>query len=113
MGAVMRHLQEVLPDDAILTNGAGNFAIWPAKLFKYGPKQRLLGPQSGAMGAGVPAAVAAKAENRDRTVVCFAGDGDFPDDRDGTWRGPAGGVPAHCADFEQRYVWHHPHASGT
>ncbi|MEL7088480.1 MAG: thiamine pyrophosphate-dependent enzyme [Planctomycetota bacterium] len=73
----MRHLQEVLPEDAILTNGAGNFAIWPAKLFKYGPKQRLLGPQSGAMGAGVPAAVAAKAEFRDRTVVCFAGDGDF------------------------------------
>ncbi len=77
MGAVMRHLQDVLPDDAILTNGAGNFAIWPAKLFKYGPNQRLLGPQSGAMGAGVPAAVAAKAEFRDRTVVCFAGDGDF------------------------------------
>ena len=77
MGAVMRHLQEVLPDDAILTNGAGNFAIWPNKLFKFGPKQRLLGPQSGAMGAGVPAAVAAKAEFRGRTVVCFAGDGDF------------------------------------
>lgn len=77
MGAIMAHLQEVLPEDAILTNGAGNFAIWPAKLFRYGPKQRLLGPQSGAMGAGVPAAVAAKAEHRNRTVVCFAGDGDF------------------------------------
>ena len=77
MGAVMRHLQDVLPDDAILTNGAGNFAIWPNKLFRFGPKQRLLGPQSGAMGAGVPAAVAAKAEFRERTVVCFAGDGDF------------------------------------
>ena len=77
MGAVMRHLQAVLPEDAILTNGAGNFAIWPNKLFRFGPKQRLLGPQSGAMGAGVPAAVAAKAEFRDRTVICFAGDGDF------------------------------------
>ena len=77
MGAVMRHLQDVLPDDAILTNGAGNFAIWPNKLFRYGPRQRLLGPQSGAMGSGVPAAVAAKAEHRDRCVVCFAGDGDF------------------------------------
>ena len=77
MGAVMRHLEAVLPDDAILTNGAGNFAIWPNKLFRFGPKQRLLGPQSGAMGAGVPAAVAAKAEFRGRTVVCFAGDGDF------------------------------------
>ncbi|MEM6622911.1 MAG: thiamine pyrophosphate-binding protein [Pseudomonadota bacterium] len=77
MGAIVRHLQDVLPEDAILTNGAGNFAIWPSKMFKYGPRQRLLGPQSGAMGAGVPAAVAAKAEHRDRTVVCFAGDGDF------------------------------------
>ncbi|MEM7742231.1 MAG: thiamine pyrophosphate-binding protein [Pseudomonadota bacterium] len=77
MGAIMAHLRDVLPEDAILTNGAGNFAIWPAKLFKYGPHQRLLGPQSGAMGAGIPAAVAAKAEHRDRMVVCFAGDGDF------------------------------------
>ncbi len=77
MGAVMRHLQDVLPDDTILTNGAGNFAIWPNKLFRFGPKQRLLGPQSGAMGSGVPAAVAAKAEHRGRVVVCFAGDGDF------------------------------------
>ena len=77
MGAVMQHLQGALPDDAILTNGAGNFAIWPNKLFRYGPRQRLLGPQSGAMGSGVPAAVAAKAEHRERTVVCFAGDGDF------------------------------------
>ena len=77
MGEVMRDLNDVLPDDAILTNGAGNFAIWPNKLFRFGPKQRLLGPQSGAMGSGVPAAVAAKAHDRKRTVVCFAGDGDF------------------------------------
>ncbi len=77
MGEIMRHLQEVLPDDAILTNGAGNFAIWPNKHFRFGPRQRLLGPQSGAMGSGVPAAVAAKAEFRERCVVCFAGDGDF------------------------------------
>ncbi|MEM7189324.1 MAG: thiamine pyrophosphate-dependent enzyme, partial [Pseudomonadota bacterium] len=77
MGEVMRHLNDVLPDDAILTNGAGNFAVWPNKLFRFGPDQRLLGPQSGAMGSGVPAAVAAKAEHRDRCVVCFAGDGDF------------------------------------
>jgi len=77
MGEIMRHLQRTLPEDAILTNGAGNFAIWPAKLFRYGPKQRLLAPQSGAMGSGIPAAIAAKAEHRDRAVVCFAGDGDF------------------------------------
>jgi acetolactate synthase-1/2/3 large subunit len=77
MGAVMAHLRATLPRDAILTNGAGNFAIWPNKLFRYTGSQRLLAPQSGAMGYGVPAAIAAKAEHPDRTVVCFAGDGDF------------------------------------
>jgi acetolactate synthase I/II/III large subunit len=77
MGVVMAHLRATLPRDAILTNGAGNFAIWPNKLFRYTGAQRLLAPQSGAMGYGVPAAIAAKAEHPDRTVVCFAGDGDF------------------------------------
>src|SRR3989338_7082371 len=67
----------LLPDDVILTNGAGNFTVWPNKFFKFGPKARLLAPQSGAMGYGVPAAIAAKVAHPDRTVVCFAGDGDF------------------------------------
>ncbi|WP_137109292.1 thiamine pyrophosphate-dependent enzyme [Rhodobacter sp. SY28-1] len=77
MGLVTAHLREVLPEDAILTNGAGNFTVWPNKFFKFGPKGRLLAPQSGAMGYGVPAAIAAKVACPDRTVVCFAGDGDF------------------------------------
>lgn len=77
MGQVTAHLRDVLPEDAILTNGAGNFTAWPNKFFKFGPKARLLGPQSGAMGYGFPAAVAARVAHPDRTVVCFAGDGDF------------------------------------
>lgn len=77
MGLVTAHLRETLPEDAILTNGAGNFTVWPNKFYKYGPKARLLAPQSGAMGYGVPAAIAAKVAHPDRTVVCFAGDGDF------------------------------------
>lgn len=77
MGQVIAHLQEVLPDDAILTNGAGNFAVWPGYFFRFGPKQRLLAPQSGAMGYGLPAAIAAKVADPERCVVCFAGDGDF------------------------------------
>ncbi|MES2916502.1 MAG: thiamine pyrophosphate-dependent enzyme [Pseudomonadota bacterium] len=77
MGLVTAHLREVLPVDAILTNGAGNFTVWPNKFYKFGPKARLLAPQSGAMGYGVPAAIAAKIAFPDRTVVCFAGDGDF------------------------------------
>ncbi len=77
MAAVSAHLRGVLPPDAILTNGAGNFTVWPNKFFKFGPDARLLAPQSGAMGYGFPAAVAAKVAHPDRTVVCFAGDGDF------------------------------------
>ncbi len=77
MGICTAHLRDVLPVDAIVTNGAGNFAVWPNKFLQYGPKARLLAPQSGAMGYGVPAAIAAKIAHPDRLVVCFAGDGDF------------------------------------
>ncbi len=77
MAAVTAHLRQVLPDDVILTNGAGNFSVWPNKFFSFGPHARLLAPQSGAMGYGLPAAIAAKVAEPRRTVVCFAGDGDF------------------------------------
>ena len=70
-------LRQHLPDDVIITNGAGNFTVWPNKFLKYGPEARLLAPQSGAMGYGLPAAIAAKVEYPERTVLCFAGDGDF------------------------------------
>ncbi|RFP86727.1 thiamine pyrophosphate-binding protein [Rhodobacteraceae bacterium 63075] len=77
MGRVTAHLREILPSDVILTNGAGNFAVWPNKFFPFGSEARLLAPQSGAMGYGVPAAIAAKLAAPERRVVCFAGDGDF------------------------------------
>lgn len=77
MVAVSAWLRDNLPEDVILTNGAGNFTVWPNKFFKFGPNARLLAPQSGAMGYGLPAAIAAKVAFPKRTVVCFAGDGDF------------------------------------
>lgn len=77
MVAVTAHLREVLPEDVVITNGAGNFAYWPNKAMKFGKNSRLLAPQSGAMGYGVPAAIAAKIADPSRRVVCFAGDGDF------------------------------------
>ena len=77
MMAATRHLRQVLPEDVVLTNGAGNFTVWPNKFFPFGPKARLLAPQSGAMGYGLPAAIAAKIAYPERRVVCFAGDGDF------------------------------------
>ena len=58
---IVRWLDERLPDDAILTNGAGNYTVWLHRLFRYRGFRTQLAPYSGAMGYGVPAAVAAKA----------------------------------------------------
>jgi len=77
MSEVMVWLQKRLPGDVIITNGAGNFSAWPNKHFSYGQDARLLAPQSGSMGYGLPAAIAAKVKYRERMVVCFAGDGDI------------------------------------
>jgi len=77
MLSVTSYVQEKIPDDAIITNGAGNFAVWPNRYIQYRKNMRLLAPQCGAMGYGVPAAIAAKRRYPKRTVICFAGDGDF------------------------------------
>ena len=77
MAAITAQIQRTLPADAIVTHGAGNFSIWPNKFLAYGRDQRLLGPQSGSMGFGLPAALAAKVHDPSRFVLCFAGDGDF------------------------------------
>ena len=68
-------LQSVLAWDAILTTDAGNFGLWPARYFKYGRNQVLLGPTSGAMGYGLPAAVAASLAAPYRQVIALCGDG--------------------------------------
>jgi acetolactate synthase I/II/III large subunit len=70
-------LRSRLPADSIVTNGAGNFAGWVQRFYQYTGFRTQLGPTNGAMGYGVPAAVAAKLTYPDRTVVCFSGDGDF------------------------------------
>jgi acetolactate synthase-1/2/3 large subunit len=77
LGEVMAHLRERLPAEAILTNGAGNFSVWAHRFYRFRRYRTQLGPTSGAMGYGVPAAVAAKLVHPDRPVVCFTGDGDF------------------------------------
>ena len=77
MGEVMVTVRERLPADAILTNGAGNFSVWTHRFYEFRQYGTQLAPTSGAMGYGVPAAIAAKIVHPERTVVCFAGDGDF------------------------------------
>jgi acetolactate synthase-1/2/3 large subunit len=74
---VMLSLREKLPEDAILTNGAGNFAAFLHRFYRHRRYGTQLAPGSGSMGYGVPAAVAAKLRHPDRRVVCVAGDGDF------------------------------------
>ena len=76
MWDVVDYLNKHAPD-AIYTNGAGNFATWLHRFHKYTGFRSQLAPTSGAMGYGVPAAVAAKIVRPERTVICFAGDGDF------------------------------------
>ena len=80
MPAIVAHLQKHLPEDAVLTNGAGNFASWIHRFFKHhglvkGHKTQLA-PTNGAMGYGVPAGIAA-AITTGRTAFTIAGDGDF------------------------------------
>ncbi|HTZ35847.1 MAG TPA: thiamine pyrophosphate-dependent enzyme, partial [Stellaceae bacterium] len=77
LGKVMTWLRERLPDDAIVTSDAGNFSGWPNRFLSYRRPGRQLGPTSGAMGYGVPAAVAAKLAHPERIVVGFVGDGGF------------------------------------
>ena len=77
MAEVMAHLGERLPEDAIVTNGAGNYAVWATRFRVFRHYRSQLAPTSGSMGYGLPAAVAAAAVHPDRTVVCFAGDGCF------------------------------------
>jgi acetolactate synthase-1/2/3 large subunit len=77
LGDVMAYLRERLPDDAVITNGAGNYTVWAHRFYEFHRYGTQLAPCAGAMGYGVPAAVAAKLMYPERVVVCLSGDGDF------------------------------------
>jgi acetolactate synthase I/II/III large subunit len=77
MGDVIAHLRERLPEDAVLTNGAGNYTVWCHRFYEFHRYGTQLAPCAGAMGYGIPAAIAAKLLHPDRPVVCVSGDGDF------------------------------------
>jgi len=77
MWDIVAWLGEHLPEDAIVCNGAGNYATWLHRFHRYRGLRTQLAPTSGAMGYGVPAAIAAKIAEPARTVVAFAGDGCF------------------------------------
>ena len=77
LGEIMAFLRERLPEDAIVTNGAGNYSGWVHRFYQYTGFRTQLAPTNGAMGYGVPSAVAAKVVHPDRMVVSFSGDGCF------------------------------------
>ncbi|MBI1220628.1 MAG: thiamine pyrophosphate-binding protein [Rhodobacteraceae bacterium] len=77
MERVVGWLTANLPDDAMLTNGAGNFAAFLHRYHQFKETGTQLAPTSGSMGYGFPAAISAKLEHPGRVVVCMAGDGDF------------------------------------
>lgn len=77
MGQVVARMRSELPDYAIICNGAGNFSGWWHRFWHYNGFPTQLAPTAGAMGYGVPAAVAAAKRFPDRTVIALAGDGDF------------------------------------
>jgi acetolactate synthase-1/2/3 large subunit len=77
MPAVMAHLATSLPKNAIITNGAGNYATWIHRFWKFSEYGTQLAPTSGSMGYGLPAAIAAKIAYPNKTVIAFAGDGCF------------------------------------
>lgn len=77
LAQVVAHLNQVLPDDAVISNGAGNYTVWVHRFYRYRRRATELAPTNGAMGYGFPAAIAAKLREPQRDVVCFAGDGCF------------------------------------
>jgi acetolactate synthase-1/2/3 large subunit len=77
LARLLHELQDMLPEQAILTTDAGNFATWPVRFMNFSDRQRFIGPANGAMGYGVPAAIGAKLAFPDRMVIAFVGDGGF------------------------------------
>ena len=77
MAEVMKYLNKRLPATAVVTTGAGNASDWPNIYYAYRSFRCALSPVCGAMGFGVPAAIAAKLAAPERIVVYIGGDGDF------------------------------------
>jgi acetolactate synthase-1/2/3 large subunit len=77
LAQIMDSLPGLIPRDAIITNGAGNFATWVHRFYPYGAFKTQLAPANGSMGYGLPAAIAAKIVSPEKVVIAVCGDGDF------------------------------------
>ena len=121
LAVVMKTVQRLAPADTVYTNGAGNYSGWLHRYVRYFGLQHhgrtQLAPTSGAMGYGVPAAVAAALLYPQRTVVNIAGDGDFlmtgQELATATGYGAGAGRQADQHRRRQRQLRHDPHAPGA
>ena len=77
MGEIWQVLSKGLPNDVVITNGAGNYTAWAHRFHRYQNYGSQLAPTSGAMGYGLPAAIGGKLAHPNRPVLCLAGDGCF------------------------------------
>lgn len=77
LGQIVKWLGDRLPEDAVISNGAGNYTLWVHRFYPFRALGSQLAPTSGSMGYGLPAAIAAKLAKPQRAAVCFAGDGCF------------------------------------
>ena len=112
-GEVVAYLDQRLPPEAILTNGAGNFSLWPQRFYRFKQYGTQLGSQSGAMGYAIPAAVAAKLHAPEAPVVAFCGDGDFLMTAQELATSVQYEAPIVVVVDEQRHVRHDPDAPGA
>ena len=113
LAEVIRMTSEILPEDAIVTNGAGNYAAFLHRYFEYKSYRTQLAPTSGSMGYGLPAAIAAQLAHPDRPVVNFQGDGCFLMTGQELATAVQYCAAHHHRDPQQRHVRHHPHAPGA
>ena len=95
LAACIAWLRGHLDDDAVVTNGAGNYCVWVNQFYQYRGFRSQIAPTSGSMGYGLPGAIAAKLVHPERTVVCFAGDGCFM---------MTGQELATCAQYDVRVI---------
>ncbi|HEY9578021.1 MAG TPA: thiamine pyrophosphate-dependent enzyme, partial [Pseudobacillus sp.] len=77
MDGMLHDIMQAFPKDAILTSDAGNFFGWLSRYYRFDRQNTYIGPTSGAMGYGLPAAIGAKVAQPDKMVVSFSGDGGF------------------------------------
>ena len=113
LDVVMEILKQEMDDDAVITYGAGNHSLWPARYLQHNTANSLAAPRNGAMGMGIPAAVAASLAYPGRQVISVAGDGCFLMNGQEIATAMGHGGAFHRPGGGQRHLRHHPRTPGS